>query len=472
MKYFMLLLVMISIACSSDKLSNPIDLSRSDKISLTIDIKDNVKSSDISQLIEDIGYGKYDYKFNSPFSMQKTKIINLTIKSQDYQSVVDKLSRYSIVDSIEENLTLRMIDHGYLGSNDQNLIKPNTFIPNDPLYPDQWNMEMLDMKKAWDKSKGKGVVVAIVDTGVSDGLGKYAVVPDLEHTCILPGYNFVDNIADAYDDDGHGTHVAGTIAQTTNNNFGAVGIAPEACILPVKVLGSDGTGSWADVAEGIIWAVDNGAHVINLSIGAHLASPVVEKAVEYAYDKNVFLSCAAGNEKTNRLSYPAGYEGCHAISALDKSGGLAWYSNYGKSEEGQGIFLAAPGGDTRLTIKGGIVQNTINEGNPEEHGFFYFQGTSMAAPHVAGVAALIVSKIGAENMSVEVVEEVLAASTKHKFNKNKYGYGQLNASMAMDYVDDNLGFQSKLSNRVIITLLAIIFLYGIPLAYVRKSRNV
>ncbi|MCA9567922.1 MAG: S8 family serine peptidase, partial [Myxococcales bacterium] len=162
--------------------------------------------------------------------------------------------------------------------------------PNDPMYARQWNMKAMGAPEAWAAgAMGDGVIVAVVDTGVSK-------IEDLEGTRLLEGASFVPGAKTAADDQGHGSHVAGTIAQTTNNGIGCAGVAPYATILPVKVLSGSGSGSSAQVAAGIDWAVDQGAQVINLSLGSGLYSAVIHVAVRKARRAGVVVVAAAGND--------------------------------------------------------------------------------------------------------------------------------------------------------------------------------
>ena len=170
--------------------------------------------------------------------------------------------------------------------------------PNDPLYAKQWNMNMLHIEDAWKAADGKGAVVAVIDTGVAfedykDKKGVYHRVPDLAQTEFVPGYDFIDDDEHANDDHGHGTHVAGTIAQSTNNAEGVTGIAYKAEIMPLKVLSRSGIGNIADIAEAIVYAADHGAHVINMSLGGGGESLLMREAVEYAHNKGVTVVCAA-----------------------------------------------------------------------------------------------------------------------------------------------------------------------------------
>jgi serine protease len=222
--------------------------------------------------------------------------------------------------------------------------------------------------------------VAVIDTGVAcENHGEFTRIPDLAGTRCLPGWNFVNDTAHANDDQGHGTHVAGTIAQTTNNQLGTAGVAFCATILPVKVLDARGSGSLADVAEGIRWAADHGADVINLSLGGDGHSKIMDQAVEYAHRRGVTVVCAAGNSGRS-VGSPANAPLSIAVSAIDSGDQIAFFSSRGPE-----IAIAAPGV--------AILQQTICErGRNRCEQFASWSGTSMAAPHVAGVAALMYSQ--------------------------------------------------------------------------------
>ena len=164
-------------------------------------------------------------------------------------------------------------------------------------------------------------------------------VPDLKSTKVIKGYDFVNDKVSANDDNGHGTHVAGTIAQSTNNGYGVAGIAYEAQIMPLKVLSAGGGGTVADIAEAIKFAADNHADVINMSLGGGGESHLMKEAINYAYDKGVVIVAAAGNENRNASSYPARYPRVISVAATDAAGDKAPYSNYGA-----GVDISAPGG--------------------------------------------------------------------------------------------------------------------------------
>ncbi len=291
------------------------------------------------------------------------------------------------------------------------------FAPNDPFWSQQWNLRSINVERAWEETKGSGVTVAVIDTGVSR-------VPDLKDTKFADGYDFVNDRVEADDDNGHGTHVAGTIAQTTNNGYGVAGIAYEASIMPLKVLSAGGSGTIADIAEAIKFAADNGADVINMSLGGPGESQMMQEAIDYAHSKGVVIVAAAGNEDESSAGYPARYANVIGVSALDSNGAKAFYSNFGA-----GVDISAPGGDTRTGEIGGILQNTIDAqtGQPV---FAAYQGTSMASPHVAGVAALI-KAVGVSDPND--ARSILLESARKIENDplNHFGAGQLDAAAAV-----------------------------------------
>jgi serine protease len=297
-------------------------------------------------------------------------------------------------------------------------IEPNyiyTFkeVPNDPEYSKQWNLRSINVESAWDDTKGSGITVAVIDTGITQG-------PDLKETKFVEGYDFVNNRIEALDDSGHGTHVAGTIAQSTNNSYGVAGIAYEASLMPLKVLSAEGGGTVSDIAEAIRFAADKGADVINMSLGGAGESKLMEEAIDYAYQKGVFIVAAAGNSGQNSASYPARYPHVVGVAALDPAGLKAPYSNFGA-----GVDISAPGGSEM----GKILQETINPQTGESV-FESYQGTSMAAPHVAGVAALV--KAAGVKEPDEILNVLKQSSRVVKEDPlNHFGSGHLDASAAV-----------------------------------------
>ncbi len=246
--------------------------------------------------------------------------------------------------------------------------------PDDPMWDRQWNMQVIGSPVGWRVGGGEGVKVAVIDTGVK-------LVEDLEGVDVVSGKSFVPGAATADDDHGHGTHVAGTIAQATNNGVGVTGVAPNATIVPYKVLSKSGSGASDWVAAAVDEAVDAGVDVINMSLGGG-NSKVLAKAVEAAVDAGVIVVAAAGNTGKKGVGCPANVEGVIAVSAVGPDDGITWYSTYGPEVE-----IAAPGGDLKKGEASGILQDTID--GKGGHAYRAFQGTSMATPHVAGAAAVL-----------------------------------------------------------------------------------
>ncbi|HWU91278.1 MAG TPA: S8 family serine peptidase, partial [Kofleriaceae bacterium] len=305
--------------------------------------------------------------------------------------------------------------------------------PNDPLYKHQWHLDQIGMPEAWKLADGNGVIVAVLDTGVAyEDYSKFHELPDLKGVEFVKPYDFVGNTTHADDDHGHGSHVTGTIAQVTNNGIGVAGVARNVRIMPLKVLSGSGSGSVGGIADAIRYAADNGAKVINMSLGGPFPSKVLKKAVAYAHDKGVTVVCAAGNEGRGRVGYPAAYPGAIAVAATQLDEATTFYSNYGKD-----IDIAAPGGNTREDRNGdgipdGVLQNTIAIGDPSKDDYFAYMGTSMASPHVAGVAALV---IGEGITDPDRVEQVLKESARRPhgqtYTADRYGAGIVDAPAAV-----------------------------------------
>jgi serine protease len=310
------------------------------------------------------------------------------------------------------------------------------FTPNDPMYKLQWHLDAINVPEAWMHTRGSGAVIAVIDTGVAYKDMRWKninakAVPDLAGIEFVDGKTFVANgLPDGLDDHAHGTHVTGTIAQATHNGVGVAGISHNAKIMPLKVLAGNGGGSVADISNAIRYAADQGAHVINMSLGGPLPSRVMGKAVEYAHNKGVTVVCAAGNSAQSKIGYPAAYDGAVAVAATDFEGKRSFYSNWGKQ-----LDVSAPGGDTRSDKNGdghpdGVLQNTIAIQDPSRNDYLWFQGTSMASPHVAGVAGMIVAQ-GVNNP--KEVERILKKTAVHPNKKewdDQYGAGIIDAEAA------------------------------------------
>ena len=307
--------------------------------------------------------------------------------------------------------------------------------PNDPRYGEQWNFQMIDAEGAWEQTRGKGAVVAVIDTGVAykdTKIGRQG--KDFGRTQFVPGYDFVHRNAIPYDDNGHGTHVAGTIAESTDNEEGVAGLAYEANIMPLKVLSAQGSGSSRDIAEAIRWAADHGANVINMSLGSAFPDSLMGSACRYAYEKGVTIVCAAGNSGREGVGYPAAYKECIAVSSVGPTGELSYFSSWGKQ-----VAIASPGGDKSAGgDSGGILQNTVlpDDNGTLVDGYYAFQGTSMASPHAAATAALIYSQ-GVHKPSD--IRAVLQKSAKPKPDPKKYGAGVLNAASAVTLASREYG---------------------------------
>ena len=306
---------------------------------------------------------------------------------------------------------------------------PDTFVPNDPYYGYQWHLDQIGMPEAWTHQRGEGVIVAVIDTGVAyRDEGGFARAPDLANTNIVPGWDFIDGDAFPDDEHGHGTHVAGTIAQSTNNGVGVAGVAPGASIMPLKVLDANGSGGWGGIAAAIRWAADNGAHVINMSLGGGFPSRSVQRAIDHAHSRGVLVVAAAGNASRDRVEYPARHDHVLSVGAVRYDRTLSFYSSYG-----EGLDVVAPGGDLRVDqnedgMPDGVVQNTIVGGNPGRFDYLAWQGTSMAAPHVAGAAALL---YGSGIRDPDTVEHMLAQSADDLGDVQRYGSGLIQAHHAL-----------------------------------------
>jgi serine protease len=283
---------------------------------------------------------------------------------------------------------------------------------SDPYRAQQWDLTKIHDSAAWATSTGAGVTVAVIDTGVD------ASHPDLAGQ-VLPGIDYVsDTSGTSTDPNGHGTHVAGTIAALTGNGVGVSGFAPDAKILPIRVLGANGSGSMSDAAQGIIYAADHGANVINMSLGSTSKVTAVTNAIAYARSKGVTVVAAAGNERSSGspISYPAADAGVIAVAATDSSDTVASYSN-----QGSYVDVAAPGSSIVSTVPNGK--------------YAVYNGTSMASPHVAAVAALLEAYNPA--LTPDAIESALESTAVDLGATGKdtdYGYGRIDAVAALNAV--------------------------------------
>lgn len=295
-------------------------------------------------------------------------------------------------------------------------------IPNDPYFSKQWDMNNtgqtggkpdadIDAPEAWDVTAGNSTVkVAVLDTGIDqdheDLAGKIAA-----------NVNFTTSPT-ADDLFGHGTHVAGIIAAAGNNGKGIAGTAYNASLMNVKVLDDTGNGYYSWVAEGITWAADHGAKVINMSLAGAQPSRLMESAVNYAWNKGAVLVAAAGNDGTSQRAYPAAYKNCIAVAATDANDQKASFSNYGKW-----VSVGAPGVSIFSTLPNhqSVIGNYLKAMN-----YGALDGTSMATPHVSGVAALVwASRYGTNNLSVR--KRIEGTADRTAGTGTYWAYGRVNA---------------------------------------------
>ena len=302
---------------------------------------------------------------------------------------------------------------------------------DDPLSSFQWHFPLVQSDQAWNLSNGGGVIVAVLDTGLKtggvDGIG-----------CVVNGIDVVNSDVYPVDGDGHGTHVSGTIAQSTNNAIGVAGLSHGACIMPVKVLDDDGSGSFADITEGIYYAVNNGARVINMSLGTNARyditnDQIMDLALNHAYTSGVTVVCASGNDGSRKnVSYPAIYPTTIAVGAVDLQSKVTRNSN-----KGDNLDLVALGGDNSKALNGdgftdGVLQETYING---AWGYWFYSGTSMASPHVAAVAAMLYADVTKNHTPDSILQALTSTAldlNESGFDKTS-GYGLVQAYDALVY---------------------------------------
>jgi serine protease len=377
--------------------------------------------------------------------------------SESLKATVKRIARRSGVSFVKPNYTARTSAE---------------WVPDDPGATNvagnwrklQWNFVGtygVNVLPAWERLRelgqdgGKGTVVAIIDTGVAyENYGKFKRSPDLTNVQIRRPYDFLDHDKHANDRNGHGTHVASTVAESTNNGIGVTGIAYGATLMPLRALNSRGVGSEATVARAIRYAANNGAKVINLSVEFDVALnhkdlPVIISAMRAARAKGVLVVAAAGNQSAHQVAYPARSSYALAVGATTYSGCLADYS-----DEGRGIDLVAPGGgadtgDVDTSLVGSTDQNNCKFNNDAPPIYqitfrgsvsnFYmpgiYEGTSMAAPHVTASAALLVaSGLLGPNPSAKAISKRLAVTATDlgvPGYDSRYGAGIVNVGNAL-----------------------------------------
>ena len=338
-----------------------------------------------------------------------------------------------------DRLIAKFVERSGVSYAEVDAVMTATLTPNDTFYPNQWHyyepVAGMNLPAAWDTADGTGVTVAVLDTGIT-------AHPDLDAN-VVPGYDFVSSAALARDGNGrdpvaadegdwttrnqcykgspasnsswHGTHVSGTIAAVTGNGIGVTGVAFGAKVQPVRVLASCG-GTLADIADAITWASGGAvagvpanptpAKVINMSLGGSgTCGATYQNAINGAVSRGTTVVVAAGNSNANASGFqPASCTSTVVVAASDREGNRASYSNYGTI-----VDVTAPGGETATAANG--IASTLNSGTttPAAPNYVYYQGTSMASPHVAGMAALVLSK---KAHTPAELEAVLKAGTR------------------------------------------------------------
>jgi serine protease len=321
----------------------------------------------------------------------------------------------------------------------------STFRPDDPLFELQWHMRLIGAERTWAIQQGDpGVGIAILDTGIAyEDFGPYRKAPDFEGTVFLEGFNALDGSSHANDDNFHGTHVASTVAEATDNGVGVAGLAFRCSLMPVKVLDSNGNGSFFDVAEGIDYVTNfrqdgtNPVKVINLSLGSDFESENVSRAIERAAAAGIVVLAAAGNDGRRGISFPASHPDVIAVGAVDGRKQLAVYSNYGEE-----LDVMAPGGDGERDDDDngrpdGVLQQTfspftaLRDKRYDDFGLYYVDGTSQATPHVAALAALLFQQGITDPAAIRAAITATAEDLGEPGRDDSFGYGLIDPERAL-----------------------------------------
>ena len=376
--------------------------------------------------------GELLVKFKQGVSLQKRYDIHRNFNISEMREGYNNLFQIiSVIPGREREIAKAYAENSEIEYAEPNYYRTVNGIPNDELYSFQWHLPMVNMPEAWDVSTGEGVTVAIIDTGVNPfGRDSFGSTGDNR---VLRGYNAIAGLPGGIDFEGHGTHVAGVVGQETDNGTGVAGIAYGANILPVKSLSIFGVGVDSWIIRGIRWATDQGADVINLSLGSFDDSQAFEDAVNYAYENGVTVVAAAGNSGEGEVMYPAAYENCIAVGAVNYIKVITDYSNYGDA-----LDLVAPGGDNNVDLNGDGFADGILQENFQffgfNWGFWYYAGTSFASPHVAGIAALV--KSIHPDYGPDEIRQVLQDTAQDLGDSGwdaRYGHGLVDAYAAVSY---------------------------------------
>lgn len=298
-----------------------------------------------------------------------------------------------------------------------NAIRTLMRTPNDTVFEQQWALRKIQAPEAWDITTGNEIVIALLDTGVSNSH------PDLKNK-LVEGYDFANRDHDPNDDEGHGTYTAGVAAASSNNGQGIAGVCWGCRIMPIKVLNSRGQGDDANIAAAIRWATDRGVRIISMSLGGPDNTEVLRDAVQYAADRNVLLIAASGNGQAdgNQANYPAAYPSVLAVAATTANDQVTGFSTTGDY-----LDISAPGVGVWSTLWSRSDGNTYGASN----------GTSAACPHVAGAAALVLSI--RPDLTANQVAEILQSTADDQGTPGwdpLGGYGRLNVLRAVQAASD------------------------------------
>lgn len=361
------------------------NLASPDLVPVLIGFKMRPSVADKDTIIRNRGQIKYEY------SLINVIAVNIP------QQAIEAIKRNPRVEYVE---TDEIVHTTYY----QNYQQINTLQQTIP-----WGIDRIDATTAQLYTKGSTINVGVIDTGID------YTHPDLSLN-YKGGYNFVNKTTNPMDDNGHGTHVSGIIA-ALDNTIGVVGVAPETNLFAIKVLNANGSGYMSDVIAGIQWSADNSMKIINMSLGTSVPSKSLKNACDKAYNMGVLIIASAGNSGNsagtgNNVNYPARYDSVVAVAATDINNTRAWFSSTGPAVE-----LSAPGVNIYSTLKGGT--------------YGYLSGTSMAAPHVTGVAALVMSYNPITNVQTRIRMQTTVTDIGSIGKDNLYGYGLINALKAV-----------------------------------------
>ncbi|MEA3355244.1 MAG: S8 family serine peptidase [Patescibacteria group bacterium] len=331
-----------------------------------IKLEDGVNFNDVKQEIQDNG--------GIVFSAENNIVI-AELPKENESKILGKLNKSEKIESLEVDYPVFLTSEGY-----------------------DWGIDRIQAPETWEITQASGIKIGIIDTGIDYNH------PDLDQR-YAGGHDFVNNDSDPYDDNGHGTHVAGIVSAEIDN-YGIIGVAPKALIYSLKILSSDGTGFTSDMIKAIRWAIDNNLQVLNFSLGSNRDSKILKEILLEAESKNILLVAASGNEYGHDLLYPAAYNSVIAVGAIDKNNKFASFSSTGSE-------LVAPGVSVISTIPNGKYDS--------------LSGTSMASPHVTGTIALMLSN------NKTAIREILHNTSIDLGDKGVdqyYGYGLINAMSA------------------------------------------